>query len=500
MGSAFSGGAAPDHAYLNAVFYRDGQGTGICRMLQDKTQPKNKARLGMETLKPIVPGSAAVDLEKQTLRCVSWRLMPFLTIAFLLCYIDRVNLGFAALQMNAAVGLTPKIYGLGAGILYIGYFFLEVPSNLALEHFGARRWIGRIMISWGAVSVACALIRGPTSFLILRFLLGAAEAGFFPGVILYLTYWYPAQYRARIVGLLSLALPVAGLIGSPISGVILGGTNGLAGLSGWQWIFILEGAPAALLGVFAIFFLTDRPTDAMWLTDSQRQWLKTTMEIEHARARRVPPMSLWRVLSNKYVLIMALAYAGAGGAAIVLTLWMPQLVRSFGFDNGQTGLLSGIPFGIAAVCMFLWARNSDRTGERVWHNVIPLIALAAAIATFYFTPDHFWLTLVLLVITAVGSYASKGPFWALSSEWLGPKVAAAGLAQINALGTLASFFFSYMIGWIQAETHSFALAILPIAVVSALGALGVIVAGRNQPRSATVCGAGATGIVDGDVG
>ncbi len=445
-----------------------------------------------------MPDSAAVGLEKQTLRRVSWRLMPFLTFAFLLCYIDRVNLGFAALQMNAAVGLDPKIYGLGAGILYIGYFVLEVPSNLALERFGARRWIGRIMISWGAVSAACALISGPISFLILRFLLGAAEAGFFPGVVLYLTYWYPAQYRARIVGLLSLALPVSGLIGSPVSGVILGGTNGLAGLSGWQWIFIIEGAPAAILGVFALFFLTDKPADAKWLTDPQRQWLRTTLEIEHARKRRVPPMPLWRVLSNKYVLIMALAYAGAGGAAVVLTLWMPLLVRSFGFGNGQTGLLTALPFGVAAVCMFLWARNSDRTGERVWHNVIPLLALAAAIATFYFTPNHFWLTLFLLVITAVGSYASKGPFWALSSEWLGPKVAAAGLAQINALGTLASFFFSYMIGWIQAETHSFALAILPIAVVSALGAVGIMVAGRNQPRTATVCGAGATGIV-GDV-
>ncbi len=436
------------------------------------------------------------DLEKQTMRRVSWRLMPFLTFAFLLCYIDRVNLGFAALQMNAAVGLDPKIYGLGAGILYVGYFILEVPSNLALERFGARRWIGRIMISWGLVSAACALISGPISFLVLRFLLGAAEAGFFPGVVLYLTYWYPAQYRARIVGLLSLALPVSGLIGSPISGVILSSTNGLAGLGGWQWIFILEGAPAAILGVVAMFFLTDKPTDAQWLTDGQRHWLGKTLEIEQARARRVPPMPLWRVLSNKYVLVMALAYAGAGGAAIVLTLWMPQLVRSFGFGNGQTGLLTAIPFGIAAVCMFLWGRNSDRTGERVWHNVIPLLALAAAIVTFFLTPDHFWLTLVLLVITAIGSYASKGPFWALSSEWLGPKVAAAGLAQINALGTLAAFFFSYMIGWIQEETHSFALAILPIALVSMLGALGLIVAGRNQPRTARL--AGATQIIDGD--
>ena len=381
--------------------------------------------------------------------------------------------------MNAAVGIDQKTYGLGAGILYLGYFILEVPSNLALERFGARKWIGRIMISWGIVSMACALIRGPISFLILRFLLGATEAGFFPGVILYLTYWYPAEYRARIVGLLSLALPVAGLIGSPLSGTILSTADGFATLSGWQWLFVIEGAPAVVLGLLALVFLTDKPDKARWLPEQERQWLEHTLRLEHARAQLVPPMPLWRVLSNKYVLIMALAYAGAGGAAVVLTFWMPQLVKSFGFGSAKNGLLTAIPFGIAAVCMYLWGRNSDRTGERVWHNIIPLVALAAAIFAFYFTTGQFLLTLVLLTITAVGSYAAKGPFWALSSELLGPKVAAAGLAQINALGTVAAFFFSYLIGWIQVETGSFALAIMPIAIVSALGAIGVAAVGKS---------------------
>ncbi|HUE64542.1 MAG TPA: MFS transporter [Rhizomicrobium sp.] len=456
----------------------------------------------MELLKPMEHDAAQWDahFEKLVMRRVSWRLMPFLTAAFLLCYIDRVNLGFAAIQMNASAGLDPEIYGLGAGILYIGYFFLEVPSNLALERFGARRWIPRIMISWGAVTASCALISGPVSFLVLRFLLGAAEAGFFPGVVLYLTYWYPTEYRARIVGLLSLALPVAGLIGSPTSGLILKSMNGLATLRGWQWIFIIEGLPAALLGVFGMFFLTDKPADARWLTEPQKRWIKNTLEIEHALTRPVAAMPLWRILSNKYVLVMALAYAGAGGAAVVLTLWMPLLVQSFGFGNGQTGLLTAAPFGIAAICMFLWARSSDRTGERVWHNAIPLFGLAAAIGAFYFTADRFWPTLVLLSITAIGSYASKGPFWALSSELLGPKVAAAGLAQINALGTLAAFFFSYLIGWIQSRTHNFALAILPIAIVSVLGAVGVIVAGRNHSRALEAGGEGTGRIVRGNAG
>ena len=444
---------------------------------QDKSATRGKSLPSVAT--DVAIGEAG--LAESATRRVSWRLLPFLTISFLICYIDRVNLGFAALQMNTAVGIDPKTYGLGAGILYLGYFFLEVPSNLALERFGARKWISRIMISWGIVSMACALIKGPISFLILRFLLGATEAGFFPGVVLYLTYWYPAEYRARIVGLLSLALPVAGLIGSPLSGVILSRTDALAAMGGWQWLFIIEGAPAVVLGLFGLAFLTDKPDNAKWLPEQERQWLKRTLEIEHARVQLVPPMSLWRVLTNKYVLIMALAYAGAGGAAVVLTLWMPQLVKSFGFGSAQNGLLTAIPFGLAAVCMYLWARNSDRTGERLWHNIIPLIALAAAIFAFYFTADQFLLTLVLLTITAVGSYAAKGPFWALSSEWLGPKVAAAGLAQINALGTVAAFFFSYLIGWIQAETHSFALAIMPIAIVSALGAIGVAAAGKGRP-------------------
>ena len=384
------------------------------------------------------------------------------------------------------MGLNHRFMAWGAGIFYVGYFFLEVPSNLALERFGARRWIGRIMISWGVISVACALVRGPISFFVLRFLLGAAEAGFFPGIVLYFTYWFPAEYRARIVGLLTLGLPVSGLIGSPLSGFILHSLNGAENLAGWQWIFIVEGAPAAILGLFAVRFLTDKPSDATWLDERQKFWLKKTLDAEHARAQRVPPMPLWQVLSNKYWwLVMALGYAGAaGGAAVVLSLWMPLLIHSsFGIDPVQVGLLTAVPFGVAALAMMLWARNSDRTGERIWHNALPLIALAVAMIGIAFTTHVLWATLALLTITAIGSYAGKGPFWALSSEWLGPRVAAVGLAQINALGTLAAFFFNYLIGWIQAGTGNFALAILPIALVSAMGAIGVILIGRTSPTT-----------------
>src|SRR6266404_2446420 len=375
-------------------------------------------------------------LEAATMRRVSWRLMPFLVFAYLLCYIDRVNVGFASLQMNKAVGIDPKIYGLGAGIFFIGYFILEVPSNLALERFGARTWIARIMLTWGAVSAAFALIDGPISFLVLRFLLGAAEAGFFPGVILYLTYWYPAEYRAKIVGIFMVAIPVAGLIGSPISGAILG-MDGILDLGGWQWIFILEALPTIVLGILAFSCLTDKPEHATWLAPEQRAWLIAKLEGERRRAPRLQHASVWKVLTNKYVLIMALVYAGASGASTSLALWMPQLVKSFGL-------------------------------------------------TTFFVIGNLWLTIVLLTLIAAGTYASKGPFWALSSEWLGPTVAAAGLAQINALGNLSAFFFNYMIGWIKDETGSFPMALLPIAAVATVETICVLVIGRNQPRTVPV--------------
>ena len=428
--------------------------------------------------------SADLQLEAATMRRVSWRLMPFLLSAYIICYIDRVNVGFAALQMNKAVGIDPKIYGLGAGIFFVGYFIFEVPSNLALERFGARTWIARIMISWGLVSAACALIGGPTSFLSLRFLLGVAEAGFFPGVILYITYWFPAHYRAIIVGTFMVAIPVAGLIGSPISGAILY-MDGALGLAGWQWIFLIEAAPAVLLGVAAFVWLTDRPQHAAWLTPEQQQWLIARLEAERRRVPRVAHESVWRVISNKYVLIMALVYSGAVGASTALALWMPQLVKSFGLTNFQTGMLNAIPFGIAAVWMILWGRSSDRSGERVWHNALPLgWMVLALLATFL--ASSLWLMIPLLTLIAAGTYASKGPFWALSSEWLGPAAAAAGLAQINALGNLSGFFFNYLIGWIQAETGSFSLALMPIAAVATVSMICVLAIGRHQPRTAAI--------------
>jgi ACS family tartrate transporter-like MFS transporter len=430
--------------------------------------------------------TAEKALETATMRAVSWRLMPFLLAAYVVCYIDRVNVGFAALQMNKAVGIDPKTYGLGAGIFFVGYFILEVPSNLALERFGASKWIARIMITWGLVSGAFALIGGPISFLVLRFLLGAAEAGFFPGVILYLTYWFPAVYRAKIVGIFMVAIPLAGMIGSPVSGAVLG-MDGFLGLGGWQWIFLIEALPALLLGVYAFFWLTDRPKDATWLPRDQQTWLIGTLETERTRAPRIQHASVWKVMTNRYVLIMALVYAGAAGASTSLALWMPQLVKSYGLTNFETGLVNAVPFAIAAVWMILWGQNSDRTGERVWHNALPLAWMVVAMVLTFWA-HSLWSIIPLLTLIAAGTYASKGPFWALSSEWLGASTAAAGLAQINALGNLSGFFFNYMIGWIRDETGSYPAALMPIAIVATIGTICVLTIGRGQPRTVAMQG------------
>ncbi|HEX3952034.1 MAG TPA: MFS transporter [Stellaceae bacterium] len=409
--------------------------------------------------------------------------MPFLLFAYLICYIDRVNVGFASLQMNKALGLDPKIYGLGAGIFFLGYFILEVPSNLALERFGARTWIARIMITWGLISGGMAFIHGSTSFLIMRVLLGAAEAGFFPGVILYLTYWFPAEQRGRIVGIFMVGIPAAGLIGSPLSGTILS-LDGVLGFGGWQWVFLLEAVPAILGGILAFLWLTDRPEQATWMTPAERDWLATKLAAERRRQTAVSHLSVWQVMGNRYVLALALIYSGAAGASSALALWQPQILKSFGLTNFQTGLVNAIPYGIAAVLMVVWGRHSDRSGERIWHNALPLSWIVIALlGTLLVSQTQLWLMVALLTVVLVGTYACKGPFWALSSEMLGPTAAAAGLAQINALGNLAGFVTNYLLGWIKAETGSFALSLMPIVVLSAAGMILVLLIGRGRART-----------------
>jgi sugar phosphate permease len=426
---------------------------------------------------------AVSQLERQTMRKVAWRLLPILMIGYFIAFIDRVNVGFAALQMNHAIGLNAAAFGLGGGLFYLTYVLFEIPSNLAMQKVGARLWIARIMVSWGLVSAATAFISGPSSFYAMRILLGAAEAGFFPGVILYLTQWFPAAYRARVIAVFMVAVPLSSFIGSPLSAALLQ-LDGLFGLQGWQLMFIIEAVPAILLGLVTPWLLSNTPRDATWLDTEEKAWLTRQLDAEYAAAGKAsggqPHGRLRDVLLNRYVLAAALVYAGASGASQCLSLWQPQIIKSFGLSTLETGMLNSIPFGVAAILMLLWGKHSDRTRERVWHSGLPLAAVALSLALVAFTHSSLGFTVALLVFAVTGTYIFKGPFWALASEWMPGAAAAAGLAQVNAVGNLAGFVGSAMLGAIKEATGSFALALLPIALISALGCIVLWLLARKR--------------------
>jgi ACS family tartrate transporter-like MFS transporter len=350
------------------------------------------------------------------MRQVAPRIVPFLTLCYFVSFVDRVNLGFAALQMLGELHLSATVFGLGGGLFFVSYFLCEVPSNLLLEKFGARRWMARIMITWGFLAAAMALVKGPHSFYAIRLLLGAAEAGFFPGVILYLSYWFPTEYRARIIGWFTIAIPVSSFLGSPISAALLG-TDGWLGLRGWQWMFILEGAPAALLGLACLVVLSDRPADAKWLTADQRTWLVSKLDAEARETRPVGRLSVWQTLWNKQVLALSVVLAGSTAVSSGIQLWQPQIIKSYGLTNLQTGLLNSIPFALAAVIMVWWGARSDRSGERIWHASLPLMVTAFSLAAALLF-DSLFSTIVILCLAVAGLYAGKGPVWAVSTEFL----------------------------------------------------------------------------------
>ncbi len=424
--------------------------------------------------------ATAPEIERRTMRQVTWRIVPFLMVCYFIAFVDRVNAGFAALQMNKDIGLSAAAFGLGGGLFYITYVLFEVPSNIVMEKVGARIWIARILITWGLVSAAMAFVVGPWSFYAVRMLLGAAEAGFFPGVILYLTYWFPREYRGRIVAIFMVAIPVSSFLGSPISAALLQ-TDGLLGFRGWQWMFVLEAVPAILLGIATLVVLPNGPQKAGWLDQEQRKWLEQRLEAERALPgqKATGHLSLWKVISNKHVLAASLIYAGASGSSQVLSLWQPQIIKSFGLTNMQTGLLNSVPFGVASVLMILWGRSSDARRERVWHTAIPLallaLSLVVAIGTASLLP-----TIAILCVAVTATYIVKGPFWALATEWLSAGAAAAGIAQINAIGNIGGFLGTTLLGIIKDATGSYPLGLLPLALLSGLGCLVVLTLGRGR--------------------
>lgn len=417
------------------------------------------------------------DIERSTMRAVSLRILPFLILAYFVCVLDRVNVSFAALTMNADLGFTPLIYAWGAGIFFIGYFILEVPSNIALHYVGARRWIARIMVTWGLLSASMALVSGPNSFYALRFLLGVAEAGFFPGIILYLTYWYPAKYRARVMSAFILGAPLSAVFGGPVSGLLLE-MNNIMGLKGWQWLFIIEGIPATLLGVVAFFYLTDRPSQAKWLAPEQRQWLEAQVESERSAKEAAHGMTLLQALKSSKVLALSFVYFGLLAGLYGIQFWLPQIVKGFGLTNIQTGFVSALPFAFGTFAMYLWGRRSDLAKERVWHIAVPLFVTAIALVASAFA-GNLPLTMAALIVAAIGGFAAFGLFWTLPTAVLTGIGAAGGIALINSIGSLAGFGGSYLIGWVKELTGNTMAGLLVLSTLSAMAAIVVVALGHD---------------------
>jgi ACS family tartrate transporter-like MFS transporter len=412
------------------------------------------------------------------LRRTGWRLVPFLMLLYFANFLDRVNVGFAALSMNRAIGLTPTLYGWGAGIFFIGYFLFEVPSNLILARVGARLWIARIMVSWGIVSAAMALTSGPASFIALRFLLGVAEAGFFPGIILYLSFWFPAASRARIIAAFMAAIPLSSIVGNPLSGWIVS-LGDLGGIDAWRWLFVLEGVPAALLGIAVLLYLPDGPAEARWLAPEERDWLVATLRAEtQPQAHR----DLRRSLSDPRVLLLAAIYGGFVIGLYGIALWLPQIIQTFGAGDRATGFLAAIPYGFAAIGMVLWGCHSDQRGERRRHIALAGVIAAAGLTLAAIAPPA--LSLLAICAAAFGIYAAIPLVWTLPGGFLTGAAAAGAIALVNSIGNLGGFIGPYLVGWIREATGSFAPGLMVLAAACLAAGLLALAAPKPPPGAA----------------
>ncbi len=415
-------------------------------------------------------------MERDVVTKVTWRLVPFMMLLYFVAYLDRVNIGFAALTMNADLGFSATVFGTGAGIFFLGYVLFEVPSNIALEKFGARRWIARIMITWGLLSCAMAFIQGQTSFYIARFLLGAAEAGFFPGMILYLTYWFPPAQRAKIIATFFVAVPLSNVIGAPLSTALMG--IDAFGFKGWQWLFLLEGAPAILLAFVVLAYLSDRPEKATWLTDAEKQTLARALAADAPRETR---HSLKDALSDPRIWTFGFVYFGITVAIYGLGFWLPQIVQSFGgLSTMQIGLVTAIPYAFASVVMLLWGRHSDKTGERVWHVAIPAFAGAAGFLVSAALAGSPLLAFIALNIAAAGVFSTVPPFWTLPTALLSGIAAAGGIALVNSVGNVGGYLGPFIVGYLRDVFQSFAGGISALGGFMALTGVLVLFATRKS--------------------
>ena len=435
-----------------------------------------------------------MELETRTMKRVTVRLVPFLIVCYFVAYLDRVNVGFAALQMNKALGLSASAFGFGAGIFFIAYFFFEVPSNLLLEKFGARRWIARIMFTWGVLAGAMAYIphiaqytglSAAYVFYGLRILLGVAEAGFFPGVIFLLTLWFPAAYRGRVVGYFMAAIPLSTVIGGPISGALLS-LDGSVGLAGWQWVYLIEALPALLLAFAVWFYLTDKPADASWLAADEREWLVARQKQEREHREAAHAFSVKEALLNRRVLAIALIYFGANATNYGLSFFLPQIVKAFGLTNLQTGFVTSLPYIVGVISMVFWGRHSDRKLERKRHVAIALTVAAAGIAASAGL-DNPVEKMIALSIAGFGIFGCLPVIWTLPAAFLSGAAAAGGIAAINSLGNLAGFFGPYAMGWIKDSTGGFGAGLLCLAGAGLVGAAAALLL-HHDPSLETSAG------------
>jgi ACS family tartrate transporter-like MFS transporter len=436
------------------------------------------------------------EVEIRTLAKVSRRLVPFLIVCYFVAYLDRVNVSFAALTMNQDLGLSQTAFGFGAGIFFIAYFIFEVPSNLLLERFGARKWIARIMLSWGILSGLMAFIPdiaratglgNENSFYLIRVLLGAAEAGFFPGIIFYLTLWFPAEYRARIVGYFMAAIPLSTVIGGPVSGVLLYLHGGL-GLAGWQWLFIIEAVPAILLAGVVFFYLTDRPADAAWLAPDERSWLAERLALEQRQRLAVRSYTVAESLVNPRVLGLSLVYFGAVATNYGLSFFLPQIVKAFGLNTFLTTAVSATPYVVGVIGMVWWGRRSDRVAERRLHTAMPLFLAAAGIAVSTVLDDPS-LKMIALCVAGFGIFACLPVFWTLPTAFLSGAAAAAGIAVINSIGNLAGFAGPFAMGWIRDHTGSYTGGLLLLAGLGIVAMGAVLTLGHDDALERAPVGA-----------
>lgn len=416
-------------------------------------------------------------IERRTMRKVYLRLLPFAFCLYLICYLDRANIGFAALTMNKDLGLSSYIYGLGAGAFFWGYFLLEIPSNLILERVGARKWIARILVSWGLVSGCFAFVQGPISFFTLRFLLGLAEAGFFPGMILYFTYWFPPYHRARVIAGFMAAIPVAVGMGAPVSTALLG-LNGVFGLAGWKWLFIFEALPAVILGLCTWFYLTDRPENASWLQADERDWLAGVLAEERARVREGKPVTVWRSLIDLRVLALAGIHFAQAGVAVGMAVFVTLIVKQLGHSNMETGWLTAIPFIFGTLGILIWGGISDRMNERKWNLTASctVMAIGLAMAGWY---EGSYMAIVGLSIGMIGLYASNAHLFPIPSMFLTGAAAASGIAWVNSLGILAGGVTSPVIGYLKDTSGNYASGLYFLAGLGVMGAVITIVGVRE---------------------